>query len=529
MTATRHNALTDPFIRTRASSGSTDHLTLPGVCAALAADTVASFPALRPHQEPAWHAFLVQIAAMALIRTRVTACPTDTSAWTRLLRGLTPDWEHDEPWCLVTPVDRPALLQPPIPDADPDAPERVLTKRETTPDGLDLLPLAKHHELKAARMHHGQPDDWLFALMSLQTQEGFMGAGHYGIARMNGGFSSRAHVGLRTPDASPGQAFQRDVEILAASTGHLAQAARVRNLAPEPSLPLLWTEPWDGSKASRLDASRLHPLTIEICRRVRLFAGDTGLHARRAGSAAPRVNAAHLQGNLADPWIPVADDNEFPKALSITADGFDYRRVAELLFNSTRRAWTLPLLARPHAGEADSDMELVCAAIARGQGKTEGFHRRVIPVPARAVGLLAAPETSRAERARERIDWAATVHHRCLRPALIVLVQNGAQSPSWNKPTNGPLVAPWLQQFERAVDHCFFPELWNTLHLDDGPATLDWTRLLTDHARACLIKAVDQTPHTADRHQLAAARARNFLDAALRKHLPRPEPETPAP
>ena len=222
MTATRHNALTDPFIRTRASSGSTDHLTLPGICAAFAADSVASFPALRPHQEPAWHAFLVQIAAMALMRAGATTCPIDSAAWTRLLRGLTPDWEHDEPWCLVTPVDRPALLQPPIPDADPASPEGALAKRETNPDGLDMLPLSKHHELKAARMHRGQPDDWLFALLSLQTQEGVMGAagGNYGIARMNKGYGSRAYVGLRRPDASAGVGLpSATLEILAASTG----------------------------------------------------------------------------------------------------------------------------------------------------------------------------------------------------------------------------------------------------------------------------------------------------------------------
>ncbi len=36
------------------------------ILAALSADAVVAFPALRPHQRQAWHAFLVQVAAMAL-------------------------------------------------------------------------------------------------------------------------------------------------------------------------------------------------------------------------------------------------------------------------------------------------------------------------------------------------------------------------------------------------------------------------------------------------------------------------------
>ena len=36
-----------------------------------------------------------------------------------------------------------------------------------------------------------EPDDWLMALVSLQTQEGVMGAGKYGVARMNSGYGSR--------------------------------------------------------------------------------------------------------------------------------------------------------------------------------------------------------------------------------------------------------------------------------------------------------------------------------------------------
>lgn len=52
----------------RVETGESSHVTasLPEVYAALMRDDVVAFPALRPHQRHAWHAFLVQLGAMAL-------------------------------------------------------------------------------------------------------------------------------------------------------------------------------------------------------------------------------------------------------------------------------------------------------------------------------------------------------------------------------------------------------------------------------------------------------------------------------
>ena len=76
------------------------------------------------------------------------------------------------PWCLVAPPDRPALLQPPIPDG-----LATLKNSIATPDALDMLVASRNHDLKGAVMARALPDDWLFALVSLQTMEGFLGAG----------------------------------------------------------------------------------------------------------------------------------------------------------------------------------------------------------------------------------------------------------------------------------------------------------------------------------------------------------------
>src|SRR5687768_14663396 len=101
------NTLTEPLLRASLKDGRSASLTLPGALAALMADSVLGFGALRPHQRHAWHAFLAQLGALALLRAGSAEPPADEESWRRLLRPLTPDSPDDAPWCLVGPPDRP--------------------------------------------------------------------------------------------------------------------------------------------------------------------------------------------------------------------------------------------------------------------------------------------------------------------------------------------------------------------------------------------------------------------------------------
>ena len=86
-----------------------------GVFAALSRGEAWSFPALRPHQREPWHAFTVQVAALALIRAGIDTLPESEDAWRDLLIGLTPDYPDGEAWALVVEDwSKPALLQPPV-------------------------------------------------------------------------------------------------------------------------------------------------------------------------------------------------------------------------------------------------------------------------------------------------------------------------------------------------------------------------------------------------------------------------------
>ena len=104
------NILTEPVIRLDLSGGVRKDANLPEVFAALVSDKVVSFPALRPHQRHAWHAFLVQLGAMAMHRAGGADLPDIADEWAKLIRGLTPDFPEDEPWQLVVEdITKPAF------------------------------------------------------------------------------------------------------------------------------------------------------------------------------------------------------------------------------------------------------------------------------------------------------------------------------------------------------------------------------------------------------------------------------------
>ena len=514
-----YNLIEEPIIRVEQASGAQDALTLPQVYGALAADQIAHYPALRPHQVFAWHTFLVQVAAMGLEVLEWNEPPGDDElAWTKVLRALTPDWPNDEPWSLVAPPEHPALLQAPIPKADLPKYKKEFKNEVSAPDALDMLVTAKNHDLKGSRMAHSYPDDWLFALVSLQTQEGVMGKGKYGIARMNGGYGSRSYIALRSADSSVGTAFWRDLTIVVEERDALWDAAQTHGLATQQAVPLLWAESWSAGDQP-LPLSRLHPLFVEVCRRVRLESRDGRLFARTAGSKYARVAAGHLKGDLGDPWTPI-ELSDPPKSLSITSEGFSYRRLSELIFGSTGRTYRLPVLAEPSGRERTASIQLVAASIARGQGKTEGFHSRVVDIPPKAVSLLADDKQGMAQRAQERVRRAGDAQGKCLRSALIVLLQKGPADPEWKKPSNASLTEPWLVHFDRRVDQCFFPELWRSLDMDEEESSHAWENVLADIARETLEAASEAAPRLDERRIIAQARARNMLEGALSKHLP---------
>jgi CRISPR system Cascade subunit CasA len=502
------NTLTAPLIRYTSHAGLVISTTLPGVFAAAMRDEVTSFVALRPHQRHAWHAFLAQLGTVALLRAGLPAPPDEESAWRDLLRNLTPEYPDDAPWCLVAPPDRPALLQPPLAGGDASG----LKNSAPTPDSLDMLITSKNHDLKAGVMVVVQPDDWLFALVTLQTMEGFLGSGNYGVSRMNGGFANRPALGL-APPGGPGAHLRRDIKRLLAMGGRPPLS---EGCAEQDGLVLVWLRSWDGTTS--LSRSELHPLYIEICRRVRLFADkDERITARVGGSKVPRI-APMPKGVTGDPWTPIRRDKEGQKALTVDVRGFSYGPLVELLWP---RNGDLSALQDPAADDAEEGLALVARALVRGQGKTEGYHERRVPISRKVRRRLGGSQaTDRvAEAAHERVKLAGEVNS-ALRFALLALFENGPDKvDSQNKAALGKAEV-FLARLERAVDQTFFEDLWREVDADDAEAgyacRAAWVQRLLNLAEGILEEADGAASKAVRRRYRARVRARSALHGAAR-------------
>lgn len=491
-----YSLLDEPLIRVRlAPDGASSRYNLPELFVALADDAVRDFPALRPHQRHAWHAFLVQLAAMVLHRVGKTR-PLDSEAeWKTALLELTPDHPDGAAWCLVTPLDRPAFMQAPVPDGstgkwDDDTP---------TPDALDILVTSKNHDLKQERAHSARPDDWVFALVSLQTAAPFPGRGNYGVARMNGGSSSRPGLGI-DPPGGPGRRWQRDVGIALAERAGLVEQFGYQ---PSNGVGLLWLQPWDGKTAYSF--SVLDPFFIEVSRRVRLVRDGEHLKALRTTSDGPRIAKAEAQsrkGNTGDLWTPV--DIAEAKSLSVSSSGFDYRRTAELLFGVQYRKPPAQVV-----GPAD-DLEglaVLARAIAGGQSKTDGYHERRIPLSRKVRRRLIERQTDQlAAIASARVHAIAKIRS-VLWTALATLFDNGTTKEKFSdsaKDKANEFSAP----FEQGEDARFFDELNAEVEsTQPDQVRLHWYLDMTERAELILKHTFDAGPRSGEQRYRARAAA----------------------
>ena len=503
------NLLTDRLIRTRLSDGEIETQSLPEVYEAMALDRVASFPALRPHQRHAWHAFLAQLATIAMHRADTRVPPQTSADWQTLLRGLTPEYANDEPWCLIVEDPaRPAFMQCPSPNGLDDYRRRV-----TTPDDLDVLVTSKNHDVKRAIALGGAPEDWIFALIDLQTMAGFLGSGNYGIARMNGGFSARPCLGLVPAQGYAGAHLFHDVQRMIAGRDQLLEAYS-NYYAPTDGLALLWIEPWNGTEQA--DLRTLDPYFIEICRRVRLRLEGDQFVAWTASSKRARINAKAAKGDLGDFWTPV--DNKESKALSLSSVGFPYKRLVELLFKN--ETYNKPPSMRVEGG-ANDKWQLVARGIAGGQGKTEGYHERTdIAFANKTASVFRTAESNRlAEIAQEQIEEISEVTD-ALRFGIAVAASGGKEPGDLTK-SDRAYATPFGRRFEAVADAHFFAVLEDRFLAEDDTAAARhravFARLLINTARKLRNEAIDSVPCASIHRYRARARATSAFEGRLRR------------
>ncbi|EXJ14510.1 CRISPR-associated protein Cse1 [Imhoffiella purpurea] len=506
----RYSLLEETLIGARLADGTRIRLTLPDLFVLLAEDRIRDFPALRPHQRHPWHAFLVQLAAMALHEAGQTEPLADEAAWKAALLALTPDDPDGAAWCLIAPPERPALMQAPVP-------EKTLTawkNRLLAPDELDMLVTSKNHDLKAARMRHCEPEDWLFALISLQTQEGFLGAGNYGISRMNGGFASRPALGV-VPLGGWGRRWARDVRRLLDCRAEIVQDME---LCEQGGIGLVWLRPWNGTDS--LAFAALDPFYIEICRRIRLLESTDGVSALATGSKAPRIDAKSRNGVTGDPWMPV--EMAAGKALTITGKGFDYKLSSELLFG---QKFLSPIAQALIEEDGQQGILILARGVTRGQGKTEGYHERGIPISPKVRGFMIQKKTDGlAKIAEERVSDIGKMRG-LLWTALATLFENGAPKDTFGDSAKDKANL-FSKPFEQYEDARFFG---GPLGLNEeieseqpGNMRLRWYLDMAERAQSILTDAFDSGPRSGEQRYRARAAAMSRLHGGLRsdKTLP---------
>lgn len=482
-----HELLAEPLISWRNASRKRGATTLPGALSLLADGSLSDFPGVRVHQLDPWCMFLTQLAAIALRRARRSDPRMSEEAWRSLLLDLT--GTESEPWNLVVDdLSKPAFFQPPVPEGDTD--------RWSTcdhPDDLDVLVTAKNHDVKKGLVQADELEAWVYALCTLQTMQGYPGRGYTRIARMNGGYGNRPRLGLAADQALASR-FRRDVAVLLDSWPDL-----LRRGYSDRGVALAWTEPWDGRHS--LAMHELSPHFVEVCWRVRCQPLAKGVSCAYTTTAARRCLPEIEGGDVGDPWIPI--ERASRNALTVGSNGLDYKLLSKVLFDGD---YEIARAQTPREGDGDP-VYFIASALARGQGKTEGLHQRILPMAGDLRRRLGDPHERAAlgRRSLVRVGRTATMRRKVLYPAFKQLA------------AGGPVVADGLDQ---RVDGMFFEHLAATLPMPEDAASVAFEVRLAELAWQELQRAIERSAAGDARRLKAISDAERMFEVCLRKHFP---------
>ena len=336
-----------------------------------------------------------------------------------------------------------------------------------------------------------------------------------GITRMNGGFSSRVALGVRPGGNRPGESFVRDTRRILASRAGIAEDSGLAG-----DIGLVWLEKWDGK--GQIDFAALDPYYIEICRQVRLIRRPDGsIGAVLSTSKGTRISAGKngQKGRTGDPWAPIHADGT--QSWGIGAEGFGYGQLAKLLDPAKI---TLPRLAKVD-DDGGSQIALYANAVTRGQGKTEGFHERLVPIPRKVADFLARPDgfDRIGEVARGRLDSAGTAQ-RIFSHALFMLYQSGPERDEidFKDKVTKDRVRPWTRRLDALIDASFFDDaFWDEVVAGEASDDvreryeLAWRRKLRTLAGAVLEEAMKAAPRTEMARLRARARCKGVFEGRM--------------
>ncbi len=509
------NLLTDPLIPVVTDQGR-EYRSLPALLAGLGDDSVQRVDGLQRHQEDAFYVFLCYLAGAVLARVGDWNPVRGEDFWRERLRALAGK-AGDDAWRLVVDdLSKPAFMQPPLPKAD----HGKLKLQAETPDALDLLPTAKNHDVKQARAARPESHEWLFALISLQTMDGYGGSKTYGISRMSSGASCRLVVETvrnfrlapRWRDALQRLRLHRR-EVLNAGFGYR-----------DDGLALVWLRPWDGKTSIRL--SELDPFYIEICRRIRLQGSPERIaHASSISSDTNRIAAQNLNGVVGDAWLPIdLMDKKGAKALSLSETGWTVERMRRILFaDGIKRT----LLQHP-CDDWKGPVWQVFSTLVRGRdgrpSNTDGFREARILIPENSkkrIFPIDSSQTPLARLSKEAVETASVMRNRVLKPAVFVLMEGAPEKIAFERDSATAWWERYADRFEQLWSDAYFPWLWSVPEpFDHSEQALGWIRRLQGFAEIVLRDAERALPQHTGRYWHARVAAERAFYGALYHNFP---------
>jgi CRISPR system Cascade subunit CasA len=391
---------------------------LPWILHALEDGTALRFDHLRPHQEHAWHLFLVRTAAML--------GPTDN--WNERLQA------EGDIWDIEPGPGECGFFQPAGRIEDGYDPLTFIEQKDTPKVN------GANHRYKT---HAPQALDYsLYALVSAQTTSRYDGVQHRPSLRTTSGYGDRPYVSKVT-GLSWADRFRSDVNLARFLHGDKA------------GIRFLWAHVFQDESISIEDC---HPLMVDSSRRYRIHDGT--LHFQSSWDWPIEEDPRDLHAELEDPWLPI--DTSDGTAVGTRSYGFNYEVVRNYLAGADIKT---PSLQQ----EMGDDCYFIAQSIAGTQGGSAGIHRRVVKLPADLSDDLFPEKDTFSERSEQYVRAAHTVKRQALRPALLILL---GDSDTYS--------GSHLSRYEARVDQDFFPHLFE--HASDELGVERWQNHLCDIA-----------------------------------------------
>ncbi|HEV2733936.1 MAG TPA: hypothetical protein VGV85_03820 [Longimicrobiaceae bacterium] len=418
-------------------------------------------------------------------------------------------------WHLYQPdPTRPGFLQPPTPDGR--APGAANNYKENSLGLLTSTVGIKNHERKFDMGRALTAEATVYALVEYQLGAIFGGRGNYASQLMgsaSGAGSGSPFQGARIAGSNR-ETFRHDVGVL---------LSRWDEVARELGGPVwaLWAESWDG--ASQLGSERLDPAFIPFARAVRLGAPKDRVFSTvwfRPSSVA-RVRDHKGGGVLGDPFTPFVPD---PKTGSLKVrgtlrKGYDYTEVVRLLFGTDEQGGQASASVRALAdrGELErGDLAVVFEGTAYEQGKTGGYHRRVVLLPTTGgrdvLGWFDNPHPVR--KAHTAMWGAVGATKRALRGACRILL-TGEPRPKDGDAARVEASAALLEQWVDAAYLGFLFEVAPRAEHDEDGWLTPWTTWLEGRAHAAFRASLGALPTSTARRLEREVQAESYLSYKL--------------